>query len=85
MVVAGKGEDKPEVAARITWTGCGIDLATDNPTPEPMREAVDRILAQPAYRTRAGELARESARHDTAREVTTLLEGLVAEHAALGV
>ena len=85
LVVAGKGEDKPEVAARTTWTGCGIDLATDNPTPEQVRDAVDRILAQPAYRARAGELAGESARHDTAREVTTLLEGLVAEHAALGV
>jgi UDP:flavonoid glycosyltransferase YjiC (YdhE family) len=34
MVVAGKGEDKPEVAARVTRTGCGIDVATDNPTPE---------------------------------------------------
>jgi MGT family glycosyltransferase len=83
MVVAGKGEDKPEVAARVTWTGCGIDLATDNPTPEQVRDAVDRILAQPAYRARAGELAQESARHDTARELTTLLEALVAEHTAL--
>ena len=82
VVVAGKGEDKPEVAARVTWTGCGIDLATDNPTPEQVRDAVDRILAQPAYRARAGELAREFARYDTARELTTLLEALAAEPAA---
>lgn len=80
MVVAGKGEDKPEVAARITWTGCGLDLATDQPTPEQVRNAVDRILAQPGYRARAGELAEECARLDTARELTTLLEALVAEH-----
>jgi len=85
MVVAGKGEDKPEVAARITWTGCGIDLSTDNPTPEQVRDAVDRILAQPAYRARAGQLAQESTRHDTARKLTTLLEGLVAGHVALAV
>jgi MGT family glycosyltransferase len=85
MVVAGKGEDKPEVAARITWTGCGIDLATDHPTAEQVRDAVDRILAQPAYRARAGQLAQESARCDTARELTTLLEGLVASHAPLAV
>ena len=83
MVVAGRGEDKPEVAARVTWKGCGIDLATDDPTPKQVRDAVDRILAQPAYRARAGELAQEFARHDTAHEVTTLLETLVAEHAAL--
>jgi UDP:flavonoid glycosyltransferase YjiC (YdhE family) len=83
MVAAGKGEDKPEVAARVTWTGCGIDLATDNPTPEQVRDAVDRILSQPAYRARAGELARESARLDTASDLTTLLGALLAEHAAL--
>ena len=85
LVVAGKGEDKPEVAARVTWTGCGIHLATDNPTPEQVRDAVDRTLAQPAYRARAGQLAQEFARHDTAREMTTLLEGIVAEHVALAV
>ena len=47
-----------------------------------MRDAVDRILAQPAYRARAGELAQEFARYDTAREVTTLLEALAAEPVA---
>jgi UDP:flavonoid glycosyltransferase YjiC (YdhE family) len=47
-----------------------------------VRDAVDRILGQPAYRARAGELAREFARYDTAREVTTLLEALVAKPAA---
>jgi UDP:flavonoid glycosyltransferase YjiC (YdhE family) len=50
-----------------------------------VRDAVDRILAQPAYRARAGQLAQEFARHDTAREMTTLLEGVVAEHVALAV
>jgi UDP:flavonoid glycosyltransferase YjiC (YdhE family) len=80
MVVAGRGEDKPEVAARVTWGGCGIDLATDDPKVEQVRDAVDRILAQPSYRARAGELAQEFAQHDTARKVTTLLEALVAEH-----
>ncbi|HEX3471930.1 MAG TPA: nucleotide disphospho-sugar-binding domain-containing protein [Silvibacterium sp.] len=83
MVVAGKGEDKPEVGARVTWTGCGIDLATDQPTPKQVRDAVDRILTQPEYRLRAGELAQDFARHDTARELTTLLEALADEHAAV--
>jgi UDP:flavonoid glycosyltransferase YjiC (YdhE family) len=58
-----------------------MDLATDNPTPEQVRDAVDHILAQPAYRARAGELAQEFARYDTPREVTTLLEALAAEPA----
>jgi UDP:flavonoid glycosyltransferase YjiC (YdhE family) len=33
MVVVGKSEDKPEVAARVSWTRTGINLPTDTPTP----------------------------------------------------
>ena len=33
LVVAGNTEDKPEVAARVAWTGAGINLRTGTPTP----------------------------------------------------
>ncbi|HEY4049118.1 MAG TPA: nucleotide disphospho-sugar-binding domain-containing protein [Acidobacteriaceae bacterium] len=77
MVVAGRGEDKPEVGARVTSMGCGIDLATDTPTPEQIREAVDQILAKPVYRANAERLQREFAAHDPEKELTSLLEALV--------
>ena len=32
LVVAGNTEDKPEVAARVAWTGAGINLRTGTPT-----------------------------------------------------
>jgi len=57
MVVAGVGADKPEVGARVTWTGTGTYLATDTPTPEQVRDAVDQILAKPEYRACAQKLA----------------------------
>jgi UDP:flavonoid glycosyltransferase YjiC (YdhE family) len=79
MVVVGKGEDKPEVASRVTWTGTGIDLATDTPTPNQIREAVDQILAKTEYRARAQELAREFASYNAAKRLTELVETLVAE------
>jgi UDP:flavonoid glycosyltransferase YjiC (YdhE family) len=56
MVVVGKGEDKPEVAARVTWTGAGIDLTTDTPTSEQIRDAVDQVLTKPEYRACAQKL-----------------------------
>jgi UDP:flavonoid glycosyltransferase YjiC (YdhE family) len=83
MVVAGKGEDKPEVGARVTWTRTGIDLATDTPTPEQIRDAVDQILATPQYRTCAQELARKFASYDPAKRLTELVETLVAEQEVL--
>jgi UDP:flavonoid glycosyltransferase YjiC (YdhE family) len=83
MVVAGMGEDKPEVGARVTWTGTGIYLATDTPTPEQVRDAVDQILAKPQYRGCARELAQAFASCDSAKRLTELVEGVVAEREVL--
>jgi UDP:flavonoid glycosyltransferase YjiC (YdhE family) len=83
MVVAGMGEDKPEVGARVTWTGTGIYLATDTPTVEQVRDAVDQILAKPEYRARAQELAQEFACYDSAKELTRLVEAVVTEREVL--
>ena len=33
LVVAGDSEDKPEVAARVHWSGAGVDLRTGRPSP----------------------------------------------------
>ena len=34
LVVAGTTEDKPEVAARVAWSGAGINLKTATPAPQ---------------------------------------------------
>ena len=83
MVVAGMGEDKPDVGARVTWTGAGIYLATDKPTPEQVRDAVEQILAKPEYGARAQELAQEFASYDSAQRLTELVEAVVAEREVL--
>ena len=53
LVTAGLTEDKADVNARVAWSGVGIDLATNEPTPEALREAVRTVLDRPTYRTRA--------------------------------
>ncbi|MDN4612923.1 glycosyltransferase [Leifsonia sp. F6_8S_P_1B] len=59
LVVAGTTEDKPEVAARVAWSGTGLSLRTGTPTPEKVRKAVLRVLADDRYRAAAAGIARE--------------------------
>ena len=61
LVVAGNSEDKPEVAARVRWSGAGIDLGTGKPSARAIGRAVRRVLAEPAYRQRARALQSEIA------------------------
>ena len=53
LVVAGGGEDKPEVAARVAWSGVGVNLRTGRPEPEAIRRAVREVFDNPRYRTAA--------------------------------
>lgn len=57
ILIAGTSEDKPEIAARIAWSGAGINLNTDAPEQHILREAAFRLLDDPAFRGRAQELA----------------------------
>ncbi|WP_086462360.1 nucleotide disphospho-sugar-binding domain-containing protein [Agreia sp. VKM Ac-1783] len=61
LVVAGSTEEKPEVAARIQWAGCGINLRTGSPRPDRVRDAVRRVLREPGYRA-ASEALRDEIR-----------------------
>jgi UDP:flavonoid glycosyltransferase YjiC (YdhE family) len=77
IVSAGLTEDKEEVSAHVQWSGAGIDLRTNQPSPESVRSAARQILDSSVYRNRAGELAKEFAQHDTAAELLELLETCV--------
>lgn len=76
LVVAGKTEDKPEVCARVQWTGVGINLKTKTPTPRHIKDAVKEILSSPSYRQNAQGLKAEIARYDAPTLSVVLLEQL---------
>ncbi len=65
IVSAGLTEDKADVNARVAWSGVGINLATNQPDPRVLREAVRTVLEKPGYRMRAASLADEFAKRDT--------------------
>jgi UDP:flavonoid glycosyltransferase YjiC (YdhE family) len=78
IVVAGKGEDKADVAMRVAYAGVGIDLRTDRPTPEALQNAIDAVLKQrSSYKLRAREIADELARIDTPTKIVELLQAAV--------
>ncbi len=76
LVVAGTTEEKPEIAARVAWSGAGINLKTKSPTPEQIRAAVQAIQADPRYRHHAQRIQADYGRHNPANEAATLLEQL---------
>ena len=81
MVVAGGSEEKPEIAARVAWSGTGIDLRTGRPRPRAIRRAVRRVLADPTFAARSKQLADECARYDAPTAAVDALEAVVARHA----
>lgn len=78
LVVAGDSEEKPEIAARVAWSGTGINLGTGRPSPRQIAEAVERVLTQPGFRSRAGALRSEFLRYDALAMIEAELEALAA-------
>ncbi len=76
IIVAGTTEDKPEVANRVTYSGVGLNLHTNQPTPEQVRTAVRQVLKGEQYRQATQRIAIDLAQHDAARDGAMLLERL---------
>ena len=82
LVVAGNTEDKPEVAARVAWSGAGIDLRSGTPTPNAIRAAVREVLGDGRYMRRARELEAAYAQRDGVAEIAALIDEVVSERSA---
>ena len=77
LVVAGETEDKAFVAARVAWTGAGINLETSRPTPEQVREAVREVLNDSSYRRMARRMQRSFARYDALDRISRHVESFL--------
>src|SRR5262245_10503615 len=82
LIVAGASEDKPEVAARVAWSGAGVNLKTGRPKPEAVRAAVRAVLHDPRYRARTRELAEEYRSYNPIARVIQLVETLTSNGSA---
>jgi UDP:flavonoid glycosyltransferase YjiC (YdhE family) len=79
LVVAGETEDKKEVAARVEWSGAGINLRKQRPSPEDIRQAVREVLTNPVYRENAKRIQSDFAQYDAPRQAVELLEALAGQ------
>ncbi|NKY52261.1 glycosyltransferase [Nocardia vermiculata] len=73
VIVAGSTADKPEVAARVAYTGAGIDLGGISPRPSALSAAVDRIFGDVAFRAAAQRLGEEMAGYSPIDTMTAVL------------
>lgn len=78
LIVAGDTADKAEVAARVAYNRCGIDLHSGTPDGGAVAAAVRDLLADSEYRRQAGRLRRDIAATnslDTIADVVTAFTG----------
>ena len=83
LVVAGNTEDKPEVAARVAWTGVGINLRTGTPSSAAVRAAVREVLNDRRFLCAARDLEAAFARRDGVAEIEALIDEVIAERDAV--
>lgn len=74
LVIAGGDLDKPEVAARVSWSGAGVNLRTGTPTAAAISAAVDRVLGEASFREAAARVGEELLSLGGAARVAELLE-----------
>jgi UDP:flavonoid glycosyltransferase YjiC (YdhE family) len=79
LVVAGDTEEKAFTAARVGWTGAGINLETRRPAPEQIRTAVHTVLASSRYREQAQRLRKNFSRYDALAEIAQSVNTLIAD------
>lgn len=87
IISGGESEDKPQVCARVQWSGTGINLKTGTATAEQIRDAVSQILRDGRYRDRATLLGASIAKTNALegiREIVEKLSQKTAVHKTLG-
>jgi len=61
IVATGGKEDKPEVGARVAWSGAGRRIRSEHPSPRDLRRAIHAVLNEPRYRATSVRIAAEIA------------------------
>jgi MGT family glycosyltransferase len=79
IVVAGETEEKDFIAARVGWTGAGINLKTRYASAEQIRNAVRAILTNKRYREEAKRLQMNFARHNTLDELARTVDAMLTQ------
>lgn len=77
IINAGTTEDKLDTAARVTFMGAGVDLHTDTPSLDQIRDAVKLVLEKPSYKENAMRASQQLKGLGGAEKACMLLEQAV--------
>ena len=80
LVTSGVSEDKREVGARVAYSGTGIALQKQRPTPGKLRTAIFSVLDEPWYAARAREVQASGQAGGGLERVVEVVEFLAAGH-----
>ena len=82
IVVAPGKEDKVEVAARVAWSGVGINLKTQRPTPDAIAAAVNTVLEEPRFRAAAQRIGADIEASPGAAGFAETVDRVIASHSS---
>jgi UDP:flavonoid glycosyltransferase YjiC (YdhE family) len=74
LLVCPSVGDMGENAARVAWSGAGLSVPRRLLSPRSIRLATRRLLGEPRFTARAGEIAAWSESHDGAATASDLVE-----------
>jgi UDP:flavonoid glycosyltransferase YjiC (YdhE family) len=76
IVATGGKEDKPEVGARVVWSGVGRRIREEQPSPRALRRAIHGVLHDPRHRESSRRIAADMAVAPGLDGLTAVLDGL---------
>ncbi len=76
-MVSGINEGKSDVNARVEYAGVGINLRTEAPKPADLAKAVETVLADPGWKSRARRMQQELNTHDPADAAAAVVESVL--------
>lgn len=65
IIASGKTEEKAETSARIGYFGVGINLKSERPSQKAIKTAVQKILTDKRYKSKADEYAEKMKEYDS--------------------
>jgi MGT family glycosyltransferase len=77
IVATGGKEDKPEVGARVAWSGVGRRIRSERPKPAALRRAILDVLKRPEYRQASKRIAAEMAAAPGFPKLAAVVDGLI--------
>jgi len=81
LIIAGATEDKMEVAARVEYSGAGINLRKQSPSSLEIKNAVNCLLTDSSFKQKATKLQSEFSKYDAVTLAVQSIEEIIKKQA----